>query len=852
VDYNLTPTQKLYGRFTITRRNATEWLQEFPTDPVTHPFFDRTYSYLVSHVWEIGANKVNQIYYGDNITKFAFPDNYNPTGSNQYSFTGIDGPYTNYDGSTLRIPVPEVRDDFSWQHGAHNITLGGTFKFIKTNSNLVTDFNFPQAGLTGTLASGLDPTVRPADINNGPNQVGINDYDSLFATALGVLPEIYTNFSYNNKEAALAPGSGTPRAYRHYETEVYAGDTWKVNKKLTLTYGVRYQFYSVPYEVHGFESVPTQIPLNTFIQDRIAQQDAGNTSNTGLPLFSYRLGGKANNGPALYNPSYKDFAPRIGFAYTPYNDQKTVLQGSAGILYDRTMIDAINSLQDQISYLFFNTGYVYYGSNKGIDASLAADPRLGANLNYTSSLNPSPLPVASPYTPYVDSTGMPTGLALGESNFVIPQNLKDPYSIALSFGIQQELPAHAILKVNYVGRLGRRLLADADANQVIDVPDYTGKSTQSMGQAFAGLTTQLRANAAKLTAQPWFEDALPPGLGASYGYGNNTNLVAAYTGQYAERGDLADSLFFLANYGILPTNIGIPSQFGTNAYLTNMGSSNYHALLLTVDKNMSQGLRAEFNYTWSHSIDNTSLSAGNNALYAGTGFICDILHPRACRANSDFDVRQEIESNFVYELPFGRSRMFGSHMSRGLDEAVGGWSISGLPSYRTGIAVTPYSDAYLASFDNADPAIFTGSRSDLKVKVNVDHTSNTVYAFAGGAAGAAKVLSEFRGPIGIEYGQRNLVRGPGAFFFDAGLGKNFPILADKLNLLFRADAFNVFNHPNFGVPGGGQATGGFNGLNIVTGASNFGQITGTNVQPSSFGVTADGARVAQFSLQLEF
>ena len=116
--------------------------------------------------------------------------------------------------------------------------------------------------------------------------------------------------------------------------------------------------------------------------------------------------------------------------------------------------------------------------------------------------------------------------------------------------------------------------------------------------------------------------------------------------------------------GFLPTNIGIPSQFGTNAYLTNKGSSNYHGLLVTLDKNISQGLRFEFNYTWSHSIDNASVGANENALFTNTGLICDILQPRACRASSDFDVRQEITSNFEYDLPFGRGKMFAGERHR--------------------------------------------------------------------------------------------------------------------------------------------------------------------------------------------
>jgi hypothetical protein len=858
VDYSLTATQRISGRFTITRRNAVESAPEFPTDPLTHPYTDHSYGYVVSHVWDIGKNKVNQISYGDNISKLSFPDLYNPTGANQYSFSGLSGPYTNFDGQQRRVPIPVVRDDFSWQHGAHSITMGGTFKFIKTNSNLINNFNFVYAGLQGTvLSGGLNSTVRPSDIATGGPQnagnVAINDYDSLFATGLGVIGEISTNFNYNNAGAALPEGSGGPRAYRYFETEGYAGDTWKVTKKLTLSYGVRYQLYSVPYEAHGDESVPQTSPWNcididTYIKDRVAQSAAGDSSNTGLPIYYYVLGGKANHGPNMYGMSKKDFAPRVAFSYTPFNSQKTVINGGAGIIYDRTVINAINFLQDQISYMFSNSNTNQFGSAGGAVASLGgapdSDTRLGVNLAYPSALNPAPSPIAAPYTPFVDSSGNPYGLAEGQTSFVISPNLKDPYSIALNFGVQQEIPWHMVLKANYVGRLGRRLLADADASQVMDVPDYTGGSTQTMSGAYAGLTAQLRAGKTYLTAtpEPWFEDVIGTG---------GTAIVAYYTGQYAVRGDISDSLAELAFFsspdfydtGWLPTNIGIPSQFGTNAYLTNKGSSNYHALLVTLDKNMSHGLRFELNYTWSHSIDNTSLSANNNSLFSNTGFICDVLHPRACRASSDFDVRQEITSNFEYNLPFGRGKMFLANISRWQDEAIGGWSLSGLPAYRTGLAVTPYSDAYLASFDNGDPAIFTGNKADLKAKVNVDHTTNTVYDFPGGAAGAAKVLAEFRGPLGIEYGQRNLVHGPGAFFFDAGLAKTFPIVENKLNLKFRADAFNLFNHPNFGMPN----------LNIVNNASQFGQITGTNASPSSMAAAISSAyRVAQFSLRLEF
>lgn len=854
IDYNLTSTQSIGGRFTINRRDGTSQAPMFPTDPLTHPILDRSYAYVVWHSWNIGNNKVNKFYYGDTVNKLDFPDLYNPLGANQPSFTGFDGPYTTFNAQRRRFPVPEVRDDFSWQLHRHTLSFGGTFKFIKGNSNHISDFYFPTIGQSGPfLDGGLEDSVRPADINQSADGVGITDYDSLFPSALGVIGQIVRNYNYDNKGAALPAGAGSPRAYRFFQTEAYFGDTWKINRKVTMSYGVRWQYYTVPYETKGFQSVETPIDLDTFIKARLAQQKAGNTSNSGLPLYSVMLGGKANHGPNLYEPNYKDFAPRVAFTFSPFDSQKTIFNAGGGIIYDRTVIDAINFLQDQISYLFFNQQIANFGSENGPADSLYVAPRVGSGLSYDSSNNPPPQAIKSPLTPYVDNTGTPYGLSAGQTNFTVDPHLKDPYSIAMNVGVQQELPGHMILKINYVGRLGRRLLADADANQVIDVPDYTGKSSQTMSQAFAALTAEMRAGKStkNLTKQPWFENVLYPVPGFT-----NTQLVALGGGQLVKYGDISDTIYALnaifGTDGFFPQNIGIPAQFGSNTYLTNKGSSNYHGLLVTLDKNMSNGLRFEANYTWSHSIDNTSVSSNANSLFTNSDMICDILQPRACRGDSDFDVRQEFNANFLYNLPFGRKQAFMSNAPRWADEIFGGWSISGVPIYRGGLPLTATASAYLASFDNKSPAIFTGkSRADLETHVNVNHSSKVVYMFDGGAAGAAKVLSEFRGPLGIEYGQRNLIRGPRGFFFDAGLGKTFPIY-ENLNLNFRADAFNVFNHPVFdaSLNGIGVNTGvGSGALDIITNASKFGQLTRTVGGLSN---TNNGSRVAQLSLRLDF
>ncbi|MGA7156170.1 MAG: carboxypeptidase-like regulatory domain-containing protein [Acidobacteriaceae bacterium] len=855
IDYNLTKTQKVFGRFTINRTNevypTSDGAPEVPGDPDGLTEIDRSYGYVVSDVWTIGNNKVNQFYYGDNISKLNFLAGDFPTSPNVYSFTGLSGPYGTANTQTRRVPIPVVRDDFNWQVKNHSLTMGGLFKFIKTNSNSIGDFNFVGAGLTGSaLGGGLGASLRPSNINSTSN-VALDDYDNLYATSLGIIGNISSNFDYNKSGQETPQGGGGPRAYRFFETEAYFGDTWKVNKHLTIDYGLRYQLYSVPYEVHGDESVSELVGLgqrqstfNQYFNDRLEANATGNV-NAVLPFFQEILGGKANNGPSSYAPSYKDFAPRFAFAYNPSFSPKTVINGSAAIVYDRTVINAINFLQDQLSFLFYNNNTNELGD--------LTDPtqRLGSGLSYSSTLNPVAQPILPPYIPYVYN-GYAYGLAYGEEGFVIDPGLRDPYSISLNAGIQRELPFHMILHASYVGRLGRRLLADADAAQVLNFPDNI--SGQNLSEAFANLTMQQRVNpsATTYTAVPWFENivgnyfgdctaasAVPQGSGLPPAP-NCTTLVADYIGQLGYRGDIGDSIYEMYGDGLLPPNVGMPAQFGAQGYLTNKGFSNYHALLFTLSKNLSQGLRFDFNYTFSHSIDNNSQSTGHNALYEVTGIICDVTQPRACRGNSDFDVRQTITADFQYDLPFGHNQRFFGNSGTLTNELIGGWSVSGIPSYRTGLPINVLSYAFLASFAAEDPAIFTGSKSDLKASVN--NEQGTVYNFAGGAAGAAKVYAEFRGPLGLEYGSRNVTHGPGAFNLDFGLAKIFPMIpSKKVNLTFRADAFNIFNHPNFSNPGGSEP-------DIVNNASPFGQITSTISPPGQIG----DIRVAQFSLRMEF
>jgi hypothetical protein len=140
------------------------------------------------------------------------------------------------------------------------------------------------------------------------------------------------------------------------------------------------------------------------------------------------------------------------------------------------------------------------------------------------------------------------------------------------------------------------------------------------------------------------------------------------------------------------------------------------------------------------------------------------------------------------------------------------------------------------SYSNEDPAILTGNIGDLKAKVTVKN--GQVYAFKDNA----KAYSDYTAPVGFQFGQRNNLRGPGFFLLDMGLGKTFTIIPEKVNLKFRADAFNALNHPNF------QAPSFQNNMSLVANPADFGVIPGTVTPPSS----DESARVLQGSLRLEF
>lgn len=823
---------RLFGRFTITRaqNDRTDGpIQQFPGDDKSTLGRNRDWAFAIGHTWTLNSTMVNQATFGITKQIFQFIRTSTPSFPNSYTFGPLSAPFVGLSSQGRNVPVPTIRDDFTWTKGNHTLQFGASIKPIRQDTSLTNDFNFVSVGLGG-LTTTLNAALRPANILN--STTARSTYDSMFAFALGRFASIATNFNYDPNGNAFAPGTGKTRNWHYNEYEFYAQDTWRIRTDLTLTAGLRWSYYSVPFEGNGFQAI-NDVDIENLFALRMLNGANGVASETSEPFVRYDLGGQGNRAPGYSDPDLNNFGPRIALAYSPsfrdgflghlFGDRKTSIRAGAGVVYDRVS-GAITFIQDQVSYIFDNSATTTFG-NVSATTALLNDPRF-TGIGTLPVNNIAPV-ITRPFTPFVTG-GIPTGNATGEFNFAVARNFRTPYAHVFDFSIQRELPGNMLFEISYVGRQGRKLFAQADAAQVVDFRDPG--SGQTMEAAFQAMQGQIIAGS-PITTQPWMENQLSAGINFWFGPGvsctdfgsaNCTTLVSDNFGSLVEIGDLSDTIQALYGSGILVPNVGLSSQFSTNIYNGNFADSTYHGLLLNFRKRFSRGFQFDFNYTFSKSIDNQS-SVVNTV--AG-GLVCDLRDFRVCRGPSDFDARHVFNFVWVTELPFGKGRYIGRNSSRLLDYIIGGWEFNGILQARSGFAMSTTTGSFPVGFNFNSPGVLTGSASVLQRHIGNIGTQLNFFANRDAAVAA------FSNPLAGTIGNRNNLYGPRFSNIDVGIMKNFKMpWSETHTLQFRAEIFNVLNHPSFNNPA----------LNFNS-AGTFGQISST----------ASAAREIQFALRYDF
>jgi Carboxypeptidase regulatory-like domain/TonB dependent receptor len=610
---------------------------------------------------------------------------------------------------------------------------------------------------------------------------------------------------------------GNPQ--RHLTTWEYAGsvqDDWRVTPKVTVNLGLRYDYIT---------------PLRE--------------SNDLLGNFDPTLGllqvGKQISSP--YNGDHKDFGPRIGVAWDISGQGKTVIRAGASVIFDSQLPMFVFSNVSGNAQNGATGGLITVPTGAQIVVGGVTTPGTGSIA--VSSLTLSGPTLASSWqnngpnntifppasTPIQCGDGL--GTDPGPCNVsAVDRNFRNPYVTNWTLGIQHAFTANLSLDVAYVGNHGARLPGIADINQAPLGAQFPGAGTLT-GTALSEVGW-CNANLISATAQ-----ANIPTFGGT---------AITCTGAGDANPALAQPL--------LPFNAKFPYLAFINV-LSNLYRSNYNGLQTTLSERTSHGLSFTVGYTYSHALDDDSFNI--------SPFLPqDSTHPERDYASSDFDVRHRLTFSLTYALPGKESPA----------QLLQGWSVNSIVTWQTGQPwiANDMGDNTSGTGELSDRWDFLGNPKDFTSGPNPlpFFTGGALSAFPQACQNAASTIALQNSMIAIGcYAQGNSVLIPpglGSFgtmgrniFRDSGFGDwdlsvtKQTKFGERLNAQFRAEFFNILNHPNFANPYGGPSGFGLGAYADPSQPGQFGCGCATPDQAGSNPVLGSGGnRAIQLGLKLIF
>ncbi len=634
-------------------------------------------------------------------------------------------------------------------------------------------YGFNDAGIYPNVslstANGNVPTVNPT----GLTATQLTQYQGMYNDLLGRISSVAETF-YSNLTTFQAAGTPRVRNFLFHEYGLFVQDDWKIKKNLTLNLGLRWEFYPVPYEQDKQQGIVT--PTSVF-------NTAGfSDSLTVAPSTKW------------WSNDYHSFSPRLGLAWDPWGDGKTSIRGGFGIFNDR-IIGAATSSVDGATPGFSQPVTLFPNSTAGSDVRIGAAPPLPAQ------------PASPALTPLANRQG-------GTLDVMSP-NLTNGYVVQWNLNIQRQIAKNTILDVGYVANRGIKLFFQTNVDQ-----------SYIYNNGFLTAFNQIAGNLNNLGAVPLTNpivsifgsaSAAVSAIGSStfsqglVGTAANTIDVNNYT-KYSAAGI---SEYYLRRF----------PQFSSVLVGTNDGRSEYNSLQVRLQRQFG-ALRVSANYTWSKSLDN-DLSAATGG--EGNGFAAplDSYNLAVDRGRSNFDIPQAFTATSQYTLPIGKNHMIGGSMPRWANSLFGGWDVGSLWIYESGTPFTVSSGRATGPSTANTWADYTGSRNIGDVVSNNNGIGPGVYYFT--PAQIANFAEPAAGTIGTS--GRNTFRGPRFFNVDASLVKSFQLF-ERARLVFRAEAYNLINHPDFNNPG----------VNFGGAAAAFGKISSTVNNP----------RILQLALRVDF
>ena len=847
IDWNLTSNGKhtLFWRGNL-QNDSEPGAPAFPGQPPQSISLTNSKGFAAGYTFLVTPRLVNDLRYG--LTRQGVDDAGASTQPIIF-FSEVAQPVSTMRSTAVIIPVQNIVDNVSWTKHNHNLAFGGNIRIIDDkrsgNAQSYPDGQMNQGWLTrsSTIANSqgpFDPEVYGYPAVDFANYG--NEYNDALMDTVGTITEGDAVYNYTRTGSTLAVGAPLKRDYRWNEYEIYAQDTWNVTHNLTLTYGVRYAYLQAPTETSGTQvgtcqfsgAVCQPYSLTQYVNNSAEQAETGGAAND-IGEIAFNLNGSKNHASGFWNPDKNDIGPRLAVAFSPspasgigqklFGNQKTSIRAGYSLVFDHFGAATVNTFDTTGSY-----GLSSHLSNAPGSVPIEDAPRFTTISGVPQSLLPTAPAGVFPAIP----------AASGNGSFAISWGLdsaiKTPYSHLLDFSIARELRNGSSLEISYVGRLAHRQLAQEDVAMPINL--QTGGSSY-FAQA-SQLAKMARANIPVSSVQPvgYWEQVFAglEGQDVGLGYGPLSATQNVYALFLANLYNETYALYQLDTPGSLPnSNIGAGVNYPGFRYYhdqysalyawRSIGFGSFNALEAVYRQHFGGGLRADVNYTYSKSLDITS-QAERLGTSAGINYaqIMNSWQPNQLYGASDYDVRHQINTNFVWDLPMGTGKQFLHSANHLMNEVIGGWQTTGIVRWTTGFPFEMNNGGYYPT--NWD--IQGYGQLVTKIPGHANSRGSLTQRFADPAA----VFASFDHALPGQSGTRNPMRGDGYFDWDQGINKTFD-LGEHAKLALRWDMFNITNSVRFDPQ----------------------SISSTLDNPQAFGqATAllTNYRLAQFAARIEF
>ncbi|HXW90291.1 MAG TPA: carboxypeptidase-like regulatory domain-containing protein [Terriglobales bacterium] len=723
------------------------------------------------------------------------------------------------------VPVHNFIDNVSWTKDKHTLQFGTNWRLIHNNressaqniSSGYANLYWMSPSFIANTGVSLDPSINPT-FPLVTEAFGTS-YSFAAVQVAGLMSQVYDVANQDKFGNAIPNGELVPRHFQNFEGEMYLQDKWNITPNLTVTYGARYSLLQPPFENRGNQVSPT-IDMHQWFQNRINSMFEGVTNQ---PNITFDLSGQANGKKPYWGWNYDDIAPRFAIAYAPHaasgfwhkivgDPGKSSIRAGYGLYYDHFGEGVVNTFDRNGSW-----GLTTTLSNPAGVLTVDDTPRYTGLLG-VDNLPPNPgapIPHGFPYTPSTDPNTYGLAIAWG-----IDDHLKTPYSHVVDFSLSRELARNFVFEATYTGRFAHHLLQEIDLSEPLDLVDP--KSHMDYFTAADMLSKAGYANTpeSSLKPIPYWQDLFPTAAGPAGISGFAPNIPAnptatqnMYDNYYANLGnetlalETADVFCFPACAGPAGNTQAFryyQAQFSSLYGWQTRGNSNYNGLQLTLRHSMTAGLQFDFNYVYSKSIDAGSNAERVNGFEAAGGVaynnqVINAFAPNLWRAPSDFDTTHQLNSNWVWDLPYGHGRHWGGGTKGWVNGILGGWGFNGLFRWTSGFPFSVFAgNGWSTDFELEGSSFVVGPKPKTGVFFNSEgdptvfqNSLNLTCACYPGAENAT-----FRATYPGEAGERNNFRGPGFFGIDSGLSKMWS-LGEQKSLRFAWEVFNVTNSVRF-------------------------------------------------------